>query len=361
MRRVVDSGRGVVVGLSGGVDSAVAALRLVEAGRRVVGVTLRTCRESEAEEAAAAAARSTADKLGIEHRVIEGSGLFARTVLAEGLRVAGHGGTPSVCPVCNARVKLALLAEVADELGGWALATGHYARVEFVEGEARLLRGRVGERDQSYFLAALPGRLLERLVLPLGDEDKAAVRSAALRAGLEVARRPASMDLCPALAGPLVEALRREAPRLLQAGPIRDRRGRELGTHRGLFHYTLGQRRGLGLGGGSGEPLYVTGKLLAENVLVVGPEESLWSRGLVVEPVEAGPPPGGRLWCQPRRNHPGAPIEPLGESEGLWRTRFLAPQRALTPGQFAVFYRRGAAGDEVVGAGTIHAVDAGLD
>ena len=357
MRGVGDSDGGVVVGLSGGVDSAVAALRLGEAGRRVVGVTLRACRESAAEDAAAAAARATARRLGIEHRVIEGAGLFARTVLAEALRVAGHGGTPSVCPVCNARFKLALLAGIADGLGGWELATGHYARIEFVEGEARLMRGRVRERDQSYFLAALPGALLGRLVLPLGGDEKAAVRAAALRAGLEVARRPASMDLCPALAGPLVEALRREFPRLLQPGPIRDLSGRELGTHRGLFHYTLGQRRGLGLGGGSVEPLYVTGKLLAENVLVVGPEESLWSRGLVVEPIGSGAPPVGRLLCQPRRNHPGAPVEPLSESGGLWRTRFLAPQRALTPGQFAVFYRReesaGGVDEVVVGAGTI--------
>jgi tRNA-specific 2-thiouridylase len=352
-------GRGVVVGLSGGVDSGVAAARLVDAGARVAGVTLLTADESDrppdtetgcCTRAEADVARSAAHHLGVRHYRFDERERFREKVLAESVRVASRGGTPSVCPLCNARLKLQVLSEKARVLGFEHIATGHYARLEKRLGRTRLLRAAVRERDQSYFLHAVPTELRDVLLLPLGDDDKTTVRAEALRRGLEVHDKPASQDLCPALAGRLEAELRRAAPEMTLPGVILDHHGRDRGTHEGLFRYTVGQRRGLGLGGGTGEPLYVTGKDFANRALLIGPEDRLWSREMTVE-LEgpcADPLPSG-LTCQPRRNHPGAPVEITWREGDAVGVRFLAPQRALTPGQAAVFYL----GDEVVAGGVI--------
>jgi len=352
-------GKGVVVGLSGGVDSAVAAARLVEAGARVVAVTLVTADASDCvggvetgccTRAEADAALAVAERLGIRHYRYDERDRFREKVLTESVRVAGRGGTPSVCPLCNARHKLRVLAEKARILGLDYIATGHYARLEKRLGRMRLLRGAVREQDQSYFLHAVPLELREILILPLGEDDKTAVRAEALRRGLDVHDKPASQDLCPALARGLESALRTAAPEMTLPGPILDHHGRERGTHDGLFRYTIGQRHGLGLGGGTGEPLYVIGKDFENRALLVGPEDKLWSREMTVElegPV-ADPLPSG-LDCQPRRNHPGAPVEVTWREGDALGVRFLAPQRALTPGQAAVFYL----GEEVVAGGVI--------
>ncbi|MBD3400644.1 MAG: tRNA 2-thiouridine(34) synthase MnmA [Candidatus Coatesbacteria bacterium] len=342
--------RPVLVGLSGGVDSAVAAGLLHRAGARVGGLFVRTCAQREAEAAALDAAHRTATELGIEFTVHDAAAQFQRTVLREALRIATAGGTPSVCPYCNARLKLAVLAREAERRGTRLIATGHYARVTVVNDVPRLRRAAARERDQSYFLHQLAPELLERLVLPLGGLDKSRVRALARRWGLIAARRPDSMDLCPALADSLATELIRRAPQQALPGPLLDHHGRELGTHQGLFRYTIGQRRGLGLGGGTAEPLYVVAKDPGRRALFVGPEELLWSREIDVElqgPLHQPPPAG--LTCRPRRNHPGAPVEVLERDDGTLRLRFLAPQRALTPGQIAVLY----ADELVVGGGVI--------
>lgn len=352
-------GKGVVVGLSGGVDSAVAAARLVEAGARVAAVTLVTADASDCvggvetgccTRAEADSALAVAERLGVRHYRYDERDRFRAEIFAESVRTASRGGTPSVCPLCNARHKLRVLYEKARVLGLEHVATGHYARLEKRLGRTRLLRGAVRERDQSYFLYALPLELRDILILPLGEEDKATVRAEALRRGLDVHDKPASQDLCPALARGLEQELKKAAPQMTRPGPILDHHGRERGTHQGLFRYTIGQRRGLGLGGGTGEPLYVIGKDFANRALLVGPEDRLWSREMTVElegPV-ADPLPTG-LSCQPRRNHPGAPVEITWREGDTVGVRFLAPQRALTPGQAAVFYL----GEEVVAGGTI--------
>ncbi|MCK4592937.1 tRNA 2-thiouridine(34) synthase MnmA, partial [bacterium] len=352
-------GKGVVVGLSGGVDSAVAAARLVDAGARVAAVTLLTATEADCvpgvetaccTRAEADTAQTVAHHLGIRHYRFDERDRFREKILAESVQVISRGGTPSVCPLCNARFKLRVLAEKARILGFEFIATGHYARVETRLGRTRLLRGTVRERDQSYFLYAVPLEVRERLILPLGETEKITVRAEALRRGLRVHDKPASQDLCPALAGDLEPVLKKAAPEMTLSGPILDHHGRERGTHGGLFRYTLGQRRGLGLGGGTGEPLYVTGKDLKNRALIIGPEDRLWSREMTVElegPI-ADPLPSG-LSCQPRRNHPGAPADVTWREGNTVGIRFLTPQRALTPGQAAVFYL----GDEVVAGGTI--------
>jgi tRNA-specific 2-thiouridylase len=352
-------GKGVVVGLSGGVDSAVAAARLVEAGARVAAVTILTADESDRPDgvetgcctrAEADAALAVAERLGVRHYRCDERDRFRAEIFAESVRTAARGGTPSVCPACNARHKLRVLADKARVLGFDYVATGHYARLEKRLGRTRLLRGAVREQDQSYFLDAVPRELREIFILPLGETDKTTVRAEALRRGLAVHDKPASQDLCPALARGLEAELKKAAPGMTRPGPILDHHGRERGTHDGLFRYTIGQRHGLGLGGGTGEPLYVIGKDLTNRALLVGPEDKLWSMEMTVElegPV-ADPLPSG-LDCQPRRNHPGAPVEITWREGNTLGVRFLAPQRALTPGQAAVLYL----GEEVVAGGVI--------
>ncbi len=357
MSPMLSSNSIVVVGLSGGVDSAVAAARLLKSGARVVGVTLLLADDQDCGEGKGVccsrdetdAAEQVARTLGIPHYQVDLRERFRRVVLTEAVRVAAWGGTPSVCPVCNARIKMAALAEKAAELGAAYIATGHYARIERVRGEARLLRGTVRQRDQSYFLYAVPLPLRRKLLLPLSESSKREIRAEASLLGMIVHDRPASQDICPGLESGLEEQIIKAAPEMTLPGPILDHHGHHLGEHRGLFRYTNGQRRGLGLGGGTVEPLYVIGKDFDNRVLLVGPEELLWSRNITVEldGPRREPLPDG-LSCQPRRNHPGAPVEVLDIKDNLLHARFLTPQRALTPGQIAVFYL----GDEVVAGGT---------
>jgi len=347
----------VVVGLSGGVDSAVAAARLQLSGARVVGVTLlladdQDCGDQEGvccSRKEADSALLVAQTLGIPHYRIDLRERFRRAVITEAVRVAAWGGTPSVCPVCNARIKMAALAEKANELGAEYIATGHYARIERTGNEVRLLRGTVRQRDQSYFLYAIPLSLQRRLLLPLSESSKSEIRSEAASLDMKVHDRPASQDLCPGLESALAEQIAAGAPEMALPGAIIDHHGHHLGEHRGLFRYTNGQRRGLGLGGGTAEPLYVIGKDFDNRTLLVGHEELLWSRNITVKlnGPRREPLPDG-LSCQPRRNHSGAPVEVLSLKDNLLHARFLTPQRALTPGQIAVFYL----GEEVVAGGT---------
>ncbi len=347
----------VVVGLSGGVDSAVAAARLLQSGARVIGVTLLLADEQDCgDQEGVCCSRKEADSallvartLEIPHYRIDLRERFRRAVITEAVRVAAWGGTPSVCPICNARIKMAALAEKATELGAEYIATGHYARIERTGDEVGLLRGTVRQRDQSYFLYAIPMRLRRKLLLPLSESSKGEIRAEAASLGMVVHNRPASQDLCPGLESALEEQITAGAPEMALPGAILDHHGHYLGEHRGLFRYTNGQRRGLGLGGGTREPLYVIGKDFAQRALLVGPEELLWSRNITVElnGPRREPLPDG-LSCQPRRNHPGAPVEILSLKDNRLHARFLTPQRALTPGQVAVFYL----GEEVVAGGT---------
>jgi len=235
-----------VVALSGGVDSAVAALLAQRAGLRIIGVTLIFPGVSPDP------ARLVCETLGIEYLAVEAREHFERCVVSEFVSQSARGRTPNPCVECNPRVKFRLLLEQADALGCSWIVSGHYARVEGAGGHWHLLRGVERGRDQSYMLYRLTQSVLSRLVLPVGELGKPEVRRLAADAGLSAAERKASQDVCFAPDGDVAELIGRQMPEALEPGPIIDDAGCTLGRHRGLARYTVGQRRGLGIGGPSG-------------------------------------------------------------------------------------------------------------
>ena len=348
------SGR-VVVALSGGVDSSVAAALLAEQGREVVGITLalagdasRCCSLADAEDA-----RRVAERLGVRFYVANYRDRFRQEVIDAFADDYLAGRTPIPCVACNQRFKFHYLMERASALGAERVATGHYARVERDEagGGWRLLRGRDRAKDQSYYLFDLSQDQLARIEFPLGDLCKPEVRERARALGLRTADKPESQEICFVPDGDyarVVEALRPDA--LPGSGEIVDEAGRVLGRHRGIHRFTVGQRRGLGLA--SDRKLYVKRIDAPHNRIVVAGLEGLGSGGARLERVSwiAGKAPARpvRARVQVRYRHEGADarIDPLPGGACL---RFDEPVRAVAPGQAAVFY----AGETVLGGGWI--------
>lgn len=340
-------GQRVLVGLSGGVDSAVAAHLLREAGHEVHGLTLWLWKpEGPLEnpccsvDTAALAAR----ELGIPHEVVQAQEEFRETVVEPALRTYRAGLTPNPCAVCNREVRFTLLRREADRRGIEFVATGHHAQVRRTGGAVRLLRGRDRVKDQSYFLYGLGQGELARALFPVGEKTKPAIKALAEALGLTAARLRESQDLCFAPEG--MAALIPDAP----PGPILDLRGRPLGEHKGLPRYTIGQRKGLGLS--TPEPLYVVSLDSERNAVVVGPESALYATVLVATNLHwmDGDPPGDSFPAavQVRYRSAAVPAEIRVENAAA-HVSFAQPVRAITPGQAAVFYR----GDEVLGGGTI--------
>jgi tRNA-specific 2-thiouridylase len=277
----------VFVGMSGGVDSSVAAALLLAAGHEVTGITLQMLPEGEEPGQccgtdAVRDARRVCDALGIAHYTFSARDPFEREVLAPFAAAYAAGLTPNPCVVCNERVKFALLARRALEAGAEIVATGHYARVVDTDTGPRLARGADEAKDQSYFLYRLGAELIGRVILPLGELSKDAVRLQAEQLGLATAHKPDSQDVCFAPTGPL-PVLERRAPEALTPGEVVDAEGRVLGTHEGIGRYTVGKRKGLGLGDG---PWFVVSIDAPRNRLVVGPRESLAiTRVTAIDPV----------------------------------------------------------------------------
>jgi tRNA-specific 2-thiouridylase len=364
----------VAVGLSGGVDSSVAAALLKEEGYSVLGLTMQIwngkitlpagAKEAcfgpdEAEDIEACA--SLCEQLDIEYRVIDLCTEYESRVLDYFRREYLAGRTPNPCIVCNSELKFGFLLEKAQELGleFEYFATGHYARVaRDRDGAARLRAGLDGAKDQSYFLYRLGPKRLSKLLFPLGELTKAEVRERARRFRLEVAEKPESQDF---IAGGDYAAL--FEGRKVETGEIVDFDGHVLGKHRGLPYYTIGQRRGLGLGaaisGDSGEPepLYVLALDPQRNRVIVGPNRGLFAEGLLASDficysqTEVGPAPSRGL-AKIRQNHRPAPCTyALGEDRSC-RVHFDESQRALAPGQALVIYD---SDGYVLGGGTIEA------
>jgi tRNA-specific 2-thiouridylase len=301
-------------------------------------------------------ARSVAQKLGIRHYVIPLREAFQKHVIDYFVREYLRGRTPNPCAVCNPSVKFGLLLEKAVELGAKTFATGHFAILRRNEENGRVLLCRARERgkDQSYFLARLPQEALGRTLFPIGNFRKSKIRELAARFGLPVAQKTESMDACFLPDTDLIEFIEKEAGTPMVPGPVKDPGGRTLGSHRGIAGYTIGQRKGLGVA--AGVPVYVHRIDADLNTLEVGPEEMLYSLAFSASRPNwiAVETPGKKLRAKVRIRYKHRPawawVEPVGKNRvGV---RFDSPQRAVTPGQLAVFYD----GDVVLGSAWIDEV-----
>jgi tRNA-specific 2-thiouridylase len=353
----------VLVAMSGGVDSSVAACLLAEQGYEVLGSHLRLVHLGDVEHGccgprARADAAEVARVAGFPFEIVDLSREFADTVIADFVAELESGRTPNPCARCNQEIKFGAFLRRADELGIDLVATGHYVRNVLGPGGARrLVRGPDAGKDQTYMLHMLGQRQLERSLFPVGGMTKPETREHARRLELPVAGKPDSQELCFAPAGDAGSFVRREAPELVRAGGrVVDPDGAVLGEHDGTFAFTIGQRRGLGVA--TGERAYVVDVDAPANRVVVGPESLLSRRGLVADRaswVAGAPPSTTRFEAEVRVRYRGddaaAAVEPTGA--GSFRVEFREPQRAIAPGQSAVVYR----GDEVLGGGRIlHAI-----
>lgn len=354
----------IVVAMSGGVDSSVAAALLVERGYDVVGVTLRVwpwrAPDDPAERfgaccgaAAADDARAVARTLGIPHYVLDSEAEFGRAVVDRFVAAYRRGVTPVPCLPCNTELKFGSLLRRAAAWDAGAVATGHYARVARDPGTGRwLLRRAIDARkDQTDFLWPLTQEQLAGARFPVGDLTKDQVRAHARRLGLVTADKPESQDICFVPGGDYRAVVRARDPDAFVAGAIVDRAGRRLGTHAGLPAYTVGQKKGLGLA--AGRRLYVLDLDPEANTVTVGGVEELERRSLTATAANfiACPPPPEPLAVAAsiRHGHAPAPATVRAVAEGTAEVVFAEPQRAVTPGQSVVFYR----GDLVIGGGII--------
>ncbi len=349
--------------MSGGVDSATAAALLVRQGFRVeavfmelwdCGLVMRGEKATCCSPGDMADAKRVAEYLGIPFRSVELRKEFRARVIGEFVDSYVKGRTPNPCIRCNQWIKYGLLLELALQHGAQALATGHYARiVKQGGGEVlRLLRGKDPGKDQSYFLFPLGQQELRSVLWPLGEMSKARVRQLAAEWGLPVAQKRESQEICFLAGGNYREFLRDYlGPWADSPGKIKDESGRELGTHQGVFGFTVGQRRGLGIPWQ--EPLYVLNVLPEEAEIIVGPRQSTFSSGLVAGDASwvGGRPPAKGFSCsvQIRYRHKAAEawVELLEDSR--FQATFSRPQPSITPGQAAVLYE----GEEVLGGGWI--------
>ena len=334
-----------LVAMSGGVDSTVSVLLAREAGYEAEGVTLLMHGDTDVSGAAAAAAAC-----GVPHRVLDMRERFARCVSGRMVEEYAAGRTPNPCVDCNRSVKTGFLADYARENGFDRLVTGHYARTGELDGRHALRVAAVPEKDQSYVLYPLSQEQLAMLWLPLGELDKRAVREYAARRGLTSASAPDSQDICFLPDGDYAAYVTARVP--CAEGDFTDSTGRVLGRHRGHVHYTVGQRRGLGVA--AEERLYVLSKDAARNAVVLGRESELMTRELRVESVNwvsIAPPQAplhAMIRTRYRQRETGGEITPL--PQGGARVQFDCPVRAGAPGQAAVFYD---SEGYVLGGGTI--------
>ncbi len=348
----------IVVAMSGGVDSSVAAALLLEQGFEPIGATLqlRPCEEATRSRSCCSAdgatsARQAAGALGLAHFVLDRAALFAQLVLRPTWDEYARGRTPNPCVWCNERIKFGALLEFAHAIGASKVATGHYARLTpDGDGPPRLCRGADAHKDQSYFLFSLTAQQRAAAIFPLGDLAKPEVRELARQRGLAAADKAESQDACFLAEGAsFAETLRRRFDAPAHAGEIVGPDGQAVGRHAGVHLFTIGQRQGLGVA--LGRPAWVTDIDAATgNVRLAVDADRLLARAMIVGDFRwAEPPRPMPCAVQIRYRHPAAPaeIEPLGN--GRVRVRFGAPQRAITPGQAAVCYD----GERVIGGGWI--------
>jgi tRNA-specific 2-thiouridylase len=350
----------VVVAMSGGVDSSVAAAILREEGYDVIGITMQLWPSYlEAPEnpggccslQAVDDARRVAEHLGIPYYVLNFQELFSEEVIHDFCLQYSAGRTPNPCIRCNERVKFQALLTKALGFGADFLATGHYARVSKVDERFHLLRSADPSKDQTYALYRFTQWQLAHILFPLGHMTKSETRRKALKLGISVAQKKDSQEICFVTRGDYRTFLKEHFPQCLIPGQIEDRDGDVLGSHNGLALYTIGQRKGLGIS--SRRPLYVIDLDVERNVVVVGPAEELLCTRFSVEdenfiPFDRLPGPM-EVTVKIRYNAPEAPALIVPGENGELTVELKVPQRAVTPGQSAVFYND----DLVIGGGII--------
>ncbi len=344
----------VVIAMSGGVDSSVAAALLVKQGYDVVGVMMRLWAEEEnrcCSPAALRDAQRVAAQLGIPFHTVSFESEFKALVVERFLTEYGQGRTPNPCLDCNRWIRFRLLLDFAQNLGARYLATGHYVRVDRRASRYRLRMGADPDKDQSYVLYMLDQETLGRVCFPVGEYTKEETRCLAREWNLGVADKPESMEICFVKDDDYRRFLRQHHPQSIRPGPILDTDGREIGRHQGLPFYTVGQRKGLGIA--ASEAQYVIQLDVERNALVVGPARSLGRQSLEAEDVSyiAGEPPSRAIRVQAKIRYKAVMADArwTPASEGRAIVTFDNPLRDITPGQAVVAYR----GDVVLGGGTI--------
>jgi tRNA-specific 2-thiouridylase len=354
----------VVVAMSGGVDSSIAAAFLKEKGYDVVGVTMNLfslpqdyCQSEKLKSCcgwkATEDAHQVAITLGISHYVVDFRKHFEKSVITDFCEEYAKGRTPNPCIRCNQHIKFDVLLKKMKALQADYLATGHHARIEYDEQNTRyiLKKGKDREKDQSYFLYPLTQKQLSRTLMPVGDLTKDDVRKKAQAFGLPVAERPESQEICFVPDNDYAGFLQSRIPEAFHPGPVVDSENRTLAQHKGILHYTVGQRRGMGIS--APHPLYVLSILGDKNTIVVGPEKELYGKTLLASELnmisleKITKPLKIKARIRYKHREAEALVIPMGSDKA--RVEFERSQRAITPGQSVVFYD----GDTVVGGGII--------
>ncbi|MEE9329942.1 MAG: tRNA 2-thiouridine(34) synthase MnmA [Parvularculaceae bacterium] len=362
-------GARVIVAMSGGVDSSVTAALVHHAGYEAVGVTLQLYDHGAAVQKKGACcagqdihdARMVAENLGIPHYVLDYESKFSDAVMEDFADTYLKGATPIPCVRCNERVKFRDMLEMARDLGGQAMATGHYIAREIGAAGPELRRAADADRDQSYFLFTTTREQLDFLRFPLGDLPKSTVRDIAHELGLIVADKPDSQDICFVPEGKYTTIVERLRPGSAQQGEIIHVDGTVMGTHPGVIHYTIGQRRGLGVA--TGDPLYVVKLDAPKKRVIVGPKQALLTTRIHLTEMnwigDADQPTDGLpIGVKVRSTRPPEPAK-LALKNGAWVVILDEPEEGVSPGQAVVFYSDDAAHSRVLGGGWIERTDQG--
>ncbi|MEP6943597.1 MAG: tRNA 2-thiouridine(34) synthase MnmA [Betaproteobacteria bacterium] len=340
----------IVVGMSGGVDSSVAAWLLKRAGHEVVGVFMKNWEDDDTDEYCTSRvdlvdAASVADVIGIDLEAVNFAGAYRERVFAQFLREYSAGRTPNPDVLCNSEIKFKAFLDLAQSLGADAMATGHYARVDHIDGGAQLRKAADPAKDQSYFLHQLTQRQLGATMFPLGELTKREVRVIAREQGLPTHAKKDSTGICFIGERPFRDFLARYLPK--HPGAIETPEGRVVGTHHGLAYYTLGQRQGLGVGGvrdGEPAPWFVADKDSARNVLIVvqgRDDPRLYARAVetvAMHWIAGAASDRGKLSAMTRYRMSPAPCDVVAMGDGRYRVDFDLPQWAPTPGQYVALY-----------------------
>lgn len=345
----------VLLGMSGGVDSTVAAYLLKEKGYEVVGATMKLWVPENIKNTAIEDAKKMADKLGVEHHVIELEDEFRNTVVKHFIDGYYEGTTPNPCVFCNKHIKFDLMFDVADKLGCQYVATGHYSRIVKNEetGKYELIKAVTEKKDQSYMMYNLNQEKLSRILFPIGEYDKSEIRKIAEKAGLEVYNKPDSQDICFIPDGDYEKFIEKYSGRKDKQGKFVDSQGNEIGKHQGITRYTIGQRKGLGIT--FGKPMYVIDINGRDNTVTLGENSDLFKNELIAKDVnflefsleELNNPLEVQSKIRYSSNLSYAVVTKIDNNRV--KVVFKDPQRAITKGQSVVFYD----GNKLIGGGVI--------